>query len=267
MQYLTGYTIKPYVTQPDGEVMFTDGTNNEIRANQVQCEAYGYTYDPVTGTCRAFQYNTRLNRDISNIDNKINGPRNTTQLGSNLIQINGTNNTTEGFNNNCFISGRDNTIANGVSNATVVGSEGIAIRDGEFVVGSPAGQTSTFTLAGTTTDNIATALFVNGDTAVTAIPREADAVYYFTINVYAFRTGGASGSGSVGDRAFIQLHGMVLATTLTKAGTTLLTLGTTLGWTADCVIAGSDLFLKVTGDAGMDILWEAKAEFSKMVGR
>jgi hypothetical protein len=267
MDYLTGYSIKPYITNPNGEVMFTDGTNNDIRANQVQCQAYGYTYDRASGTCRAFQYNTRLNRDISNINNKINGPGNKTELGSNLVHINGTNNTTKGFNNNCFISGRDNEIANGVSNATVVGSGGKAIRDGEFLIGSPAGQTSTFTLSRTTTDATSTALFVNGDNAVTIIPREDDAAYYFTINIFAFRTGGASGSGAVGDRKFLQIHGMVLATTITQSIKTLAALGTTLGWTAHCTTSDGYLYLTVEGTASMNILWEAKAEFSKLVGR
>ena len=105
MDFLTGYTIKPHQTTEIGEVFFTDGTNTEIRANQVQCEAYGYTYDKASGTCRAFRYNTNLNRNISNINNKINGPRNTTELGSNTVQINGSNNTAKGFNTNCFING------------------------------------------------------------------------------------------------------------------------------------------------------------------
>ena len=45
MEYLTGYTIKPYRTTPLGDVLFTDGTNIDIGANQVQCEAYGYSFD------------------------------------------------------------------------------------------------------------------------------------------------------------------------------------------------------------------------------
>ena len=72
MGYLTGYTIKPYQTTEVGEVIFTDGTNNDIKANQVQCEAYGYTYDIASGTCSAFRYNTNLNSNINNINNKFN---------------------------------------------------------------------------------------------------------------------------------------------------------------------------------------------------
>ena len=39
MEYLKGYTIKPYTVEPNGEVLFSDGTNNDIRANQLQSEA------------------------------------------------------------------------------------------------------------------------------------------------------------------------------------------------------------------------------------
>ena len=72
MEYLTGYTIKPYRVTAVGEVRFTDGTNTELGANQVTCEAYGYTYDEASGTCRSFRYNTNLERNISNINNKNN---------------------------------------------------------------------------------------------------------------------------------------------------------------------------------------------------
>ena len=266
MTYLTGYTIKPNRVTAIGEVLFTDGTNTGIRANQRQCEAYGYTYDKASGTCSAFRYNTNLNRTVSNIGNKFNGTGNTTEIGTNTVQINGTNNTTKGFNNNCFISGSNNEIANGINNATVVGSNGEAIRDGEFVIGSAdgIGQTSTFSLNGTTTDATSTALFINGDTAVTTIARNADTVYYYTIDIHVYRTGGASGSGAVGDRAFYTLHGMVSETTADEILTTNETRGTVVGWTINTAFTGTDLQLKVTGVAAMNILWTATAKFYAM---
>ena len=266
MNYLTGYTIKPFRITALGIVIFTDGTNNDIRANQQQCQAYGYTYDSATGTCRSFTPSANFQRNLNNIDNKINGAQNVIGTGGKNIHINGTNNTAEGFNNNCFISGNGNTIANGVTDATVVGSEGIAMIDGEFVVGSPAGQTSIFALNGTTTDATSTSLFVNGDATVTVIPRELDTPYFFTIDVFAFRTGGASGSGAVGDRAFLKVQGMVVDSTVTQGTTTIVALGTTVGWTAACAVASDDLYLKVTGIASMTILWQSKAEFTKMIG-
>ena len=268
MEYLPGYTIKPsHITQM-GEVFFTDGTNFEIRANQITCQAYGYTYDIVTGTCRAYRYNTSLDRNLSNINNKFNGIGNTTELGTNTIQINGTNNTTKGFNNNCLINGSDNEIANGVDNATVLGSNGRAIRDGEFVIGSAdgVGQTSTFFLNGITTDTTSTALFINGDTAVTTIAREPDFCYYYTIDVHAFRTGGTSGSGSVHDRAFFTIRGMVNDANFDEAITLNVSRGLVVGWTAGTAYIGAaaNMQLKVNGAAAMDIKWTATANFYAM---
>tara|TARA_R100001143_G_C3351697_1_gene129912 strand:+ start:25 stop:837 length:813 start_codon:yes stop_codon:yes gene_type:complete len=268
MQYLTGYTIKPYVTEPSGEVLFTDGTNNDIRANQQQCRAYGYTYDPVTGTCRSFKYNSRLNSAISNINNKINGAGNATQLGSSLIQINGTNNTTEGFNSNCFISGSDNTIANGVSNATVLGSNGTALRDGEFVIGSGNAyqpmQISSLFLWQTTTNNAATSMTVNGNKTIVVIPRESNAIISYTIDVTAFRTGGASGSGASGDRAIFKLQGILRTNTATESVTTIVSAGVVTGWTVASSFSGSDWSIDVTGATGMNITWGAIANFYEM---
>ena len=94
MNYLTGYTVKPHEVTAIGEVLFTDGRDTGLKVNQVTCEAYGYTYDKTSGTCRSFRYNTNLDRNISNINNKNNGSGNTNELGSNTIQINGTQNST-----------------------------------------------------------------------------------------------------------------------------------------------------------------------------
>ena len=266
MNYINGYTIKPYQVEPTGEVLFTDGTNNSIRANQQQCEAYGYTYDPVSSTCRLFQPNSRLGFAMNNFDNKIHGPGNIIGTGVTNTIINGSNNEAEGFNNNGFISGADNTIATGVKNATVVGSGGIAIREGEFVVGSNAGQTSSFALNGTTTDATSTALFVDGDTSVTTIARENDIVYFYTIDVFGYRTGGSSGSGAVKDSIFIKVEGMVDDTSVTQVSNTVANKGTTAGWSASCSVSSDNLQLKVVGAAAMNIQWQANAIFTKMIG-
>jgi hypothetical protein len=266
MEYLTGYTIKPYTVTPLGQVFFTDGTNTEMQPNQQTCEAYGYTYDEASGTCVAFRYNTNLERNISNINNKNNGAGNTTELGSNTIQVNGTLNTLKGFNNNCFINGSNNEIANGVDNATVLGSNGKAIRDGEFVVSSGDGiaQASTFFLNGTTTDATATALFINGDTAVTTIAREPDTCYFYSIDINVFRTGGASGSGSVLDRAFFTLRGMINSRDFDQTITANVGRGTVVGWTAGVAVLSDDMQLKVTGAAAMNLKWTATANINSM---
>tara|TARA_R110000824_G_scaffold259284_1_gene448065 strand:+ start:4830 stop:5633 length:804 start_codon:yes stop_codon:yes gene_type:complete len=265
MSYLTGYTIKPHQVLGSGEVLFTDGTNTGIMANQVTCEAYGYTYNRTTGTCSTFRFNTNLERIIANENNRNNGSGNTTELGSNTIQVNGSNNTTKGFNNNCLINGSGNEIANGVDNATVLGSNGRALRDGELVLGGGGiGTTSLFLLNTVTTDATSTALLVNGDSALAVIEMNKTGVYNYTVDILAFRTGGASGSGATADRIFLKLEGMVFGATVTETITPIVALGTVVGWTAATVFSGTDMSIKVTGAAAMDIAWQATARFNEM---
>ena len=57
--FLKGYTVKPATVNTSGVVQFTDGTNIVI-PNQKQCEAYGYTYNPITGSCEAFNFSSTL---------------------------------------------------------------------------------------------------------------------------------------------------------------------------------------------------------------
>jgi hypothetical protein len=220
MEYLTGYTVKPYSTTPLGEVTFTDGTNTYLRTNQQTCEAYGYTYDIVTGTCMAFRYNTNLERNISNENNKNNGAGNTNQLGANTIQVNGTLNTTKGFNNNCFINGSNNEIANGVNNATVLGEGGKASSNGEFSIGGglPAGlseepdtysdrKVSVVNLTGVTEDNTATKLTVNGDGS-SYINVNLNSIVGFEIYITRFENGGGS-AGTAGNYSYRNIKGVV----------------------------------------------------------
>ena len=79
--YLKGFDVKPSSTTPSGVVIFTDG-RNDITPNQLQCEAYGYTYDKASGTCSVFRHNTSLNRSFSNESNKLQGANNTTETGT-----------------------------------------------------------------------------------------------------------------------------------------------------------------------------------------
>ena len=68
--FIKGFEVKPLETTATGTVSFTDGVNR-ITPNQLQCEAYGYTYDKATGTCTAFRYNTNIDRAFSNLSNDI----------------------------------------------------------------------------------------------------------------------------------------------------------------------------------------------------
>ena len=266
MNYLTGYTIKPYATTSTGEVRFTDGTNNDIRANQVQCQAYGYKYDPVTGTCNAFTPTKRIARNFSNINNKINGPGNTTEIGSNFIQINGSSNTAKGLNNNCFISGSNNTIANTVNNATVVGTLAEATATSSIVLGGNTTgdtlgerQNITVMFGATTTDNSETVAHLNNDgESYFEIP--INSVIAFQTETIAVRVGGSAGSGAVGDfKAFIEVGAAVSnrlgEITVDKSRTTIANIGTTTGWVSDVEESAGKFIQTVKGTNNRTIEW------------
>tara|TARA_R110000744_G_scaffold343855_2_gene449087 strand:+ start:878 stop:1726 length:849 start_codon:yes stop_codon:yes gene_type:complete len=210
MEYKTGFTVKPYEVTALGQVVFSDGTDTLI-PNQLQCEAYGYTYDRVTGTCRSFRYTPSLPASAQNINNRLNGAGNTTQTGSNTIQMNGTGNTTRGLNNNCFINGRDNEIANNINNATVNGSLGIALRQGEVVLGGgsfniAAGltQSSKIQLSTKTTDATATTLQVQ-DLTDAFIEMQRDSILGLEIHLTRLETGGTA--GTVGNFHYLVIKG------------------------------------------------------------
>ena len=140
--YLSGFDVKPSSTSVLGVVTFTDGTN-DITPNQLQCEAYGYTYNKADGTCSTFRYNTNLNRSFSNESNKVQGTGNTTETGTNNTYIIGENNTVKGLSRNNIIVGNNNEIANGVNNANVYGTLGEATADNSIVLGGNASGSDT----------------------------------------------------------------------------------------------------------------------------
>jgi hypothetical protein len=274
MNYLTGYTLKPSQISAIGEVLFTDGRDDDLMANQVTCEAYGYTYDQTTGTCRAFSYNTNLERDISNINNTVNGPGNSTQLGSNTIQINGTLNTTRGFNNNCFINGDNNEIANSVNNATVLGSLGEATATNSLVLGGNDSGDNLGERQGIqlmygrqTTNNSTQSSYLNNTTGkFFEVPENA--IIYFHAETIAVRVGGSSGSGAVGDYGSWVERGVVI----NKSGTlsiqrerdTIKTSGTVTNWRILASTSGTNFLLTVRGQTDMTLEWVCNVNITQI---
>jgi hypothetical protein len=180
-----------------GIVSFTDGTN-AVTPNQKQCEAYGYTYDRASGTCKAFTYSASLGKSLNNESNYVRGANNTTETGTNNTHIMGESNTVKGLSRNNIIVGSNNEIANGVNNAAVFGNYGLAQRPGEVVIsgggfsgaGKGYAQSSYITLTGTTTNATPTSLYVNGDSATTIIARNGNLFTGFEANTVGIRTGG-----------------------------------------------------------------------------
>ena len=136
MEYKIGYKVKPDSISNSGVVSFTDGTNI-IPVNQVACEAYGYKYNVHNGTCEVVDKNINFNFAFNKKVNTVYGSKNKIEARVTNLMVNGIKNTAKGQNNNIFISGTNNTIENGVNNAAVLsGSDSVAIRTGEVVIGS-----------------------------------------------------------------------------------------------------------------------------------
>ena len=291
MQYLTGYTIKPYENTILGEVIFTDGTNNGIRANQQQCEAYGYTYNRADGTCNSSKFNINLDSAVRNENNKNNGPQNVTGLGSNIIQINGTLNTTTGSNNNCFINGSANEIANGVNNANVTGIGGVAENDGSLVIGGGNNeisrlvensrairQTSIMHLSGVTTGEAFTYLTLNGAdfdnqsaTKGEYINLPNNAVVGYEVYITRLCTGGTS--GTAGHYLYASSRGSVLLNDTydqlfaTPTNTTIGSAGGVSGTYVMEETTVSDrpsMSIKVAGSADVINIWNATVTLHKL---
>tara|TARA_Y100001973_G_scaffold76736_1_gene112165 strand:- start:3 stop:881 length:879 start_codon:yes stop_codon:yes gene_type:complete len=222
MDYLTGQTIKPYRVTLDGQVLFTDGTNNDLIPSEQSCEAYGYTYDSQAGLCRAFKTTSVIDTSFNNITNNTRGGK--TALGTNNTILNGSDNETKGANSNCLISGKDNKVLYGVKNATVVGVNGQAQRNGELVIGGgdnaiaylDAGgstkyqnvdrQTTIVELSGVTIDNTPTNLTINGDGS-SFINVQPNSIVGYEIYLTRLEVGGTS--GTVGNFSYRNLKGVV----------------------------------------------------------
>tara|TARA_R110000822_G_scaffold307357_1_gene434371 strand:+ start:622 stop:1464 length:843 start_codon:yes stop_codon:yes gene_type:complete len=273
MEYLPGYTIKPYEVRGTGEVRFTDGTDDDLGANQVTCEAYGYTYDIPSGTCISFRFNTNLNRNISNVNNKNNGSGNITQLGSNTIQVNGINNTTKGFNNNCLINGSNNEIANGIDNATVLGVKGEATTKNAFVIGGNHGDPSvnviqniTLMCKVKTADNTVTNSPINGVTGVYfEVP--LNTIITFRSETVGVRYSG-TGSGNPGDFKSAVETGTAInrkgVLTIDKSRVITGNVGTTSGWIPDIIASGTTLIQTVKGANNRNVMWATTIRMTQL---
>ena len=261
--YLTGFDVKPSTTSVLGVVTFTDGTN-DIIPNQLQCEAYGYTYNKADGTCSIFRFNTSLDRSFSNISNKLQGAGNTTETGTNNTYIIGENNTVKGLSRNNIVVGNQNEIANGVNNANVYGTLAEATANNSIVLGGNAsadslGERQSITLLfGTqTTDNTVSDSFLNNTSAsYFAIPENT--IIAFQTETVAVRIGG-TGAGNNGDfKGFIET-GVAIneAGTLSidKSRSTIANTGTTTGWTCDISVSGTNLVQTVKGANNRTLMW------------
>ena len=270
--YITGFDVKPLSTSNLGVVTFTDGTN-DITPNQLQCEAYGYTYDKASGTCSTFRFNTNLNRSFSNESNKLQGTNNTTETGTNNTYIIGENNTVKGLSRNNIVVGNQNEIANGVNNASVYGTFGEATADNSIVLGGNSGsdtlgkrQAIQLIYGTQTTDGIVIESYLNGISGSYFVVPENTAIM-FEADILAVRVGG-TGAGAVGDfKSWIET-GVVI----NKSGT--LTVdssiishsnsGSTGGWDAVSTVSGTNYVISVEGATDKTIEWVSNIRFTQI---
>jgi hypothetical protein len=247
---------------------------NAVTPNQKQCEAYGYTYNKDTGTCRAFTYSTTLQNSLISEGNIIKGQDNIVMMGTGNTHIVGETNQVNGDSRNNIIVGSNNEIANGVNNAVVFGNYGLAQRPGEVVIGgggfSGAGkgyaQSSVITLTGTTVGATTTDLYVNGDSANTIIARDKIKLFTgFEAKVIAIRTGGTNPTGAIDDRRFNRVTGIVYGNTVSQTTTLLNNFGTLGTLTNNIAFSGSDMIFQVTGNANRDISWSCTLNLYEVI--
>jgi hypothetical protein len=222
MEYLNGTNVKPYSVDEVGNVHFTDGTNNNIRPSQFICESYGYRYDTVSGSCMAFAVDPNLPMQMSGQNNLSRGSNDIGLKTDNGVLI-GNNNTTN-INRNVLVVGTGHELESYFNNSSVLGgSRAIITRDSEIAIGggkqtftqvdgedtfttSSRRQTSTIELSGTTMDNTATNLTVQGDGS-SYINVKANSIIGYDIYITRLELGGSS--GTAGNYSYRNIRGAV----------------------------------------------------------
>lgn len=268
MEYRKGYTIKPKEISSTGIVSFTDGTNDTV-ANQITCEAYGYTYNQESATCSAFKYNTNINKNFKTSTNIIKGSKNNIERATDNALFLGENNTSKGNNRNILITGERNEIQTGINNSSIIGGVfATSSNQGEVVIGGGGfnellgmSQMSFIQQSHNTTDATETALLTQY-LPLTYIEKVANCVIGFEANVIGVNTG--IGVGSAGEYGYVQISGAVkftngLASTYHQTETAIVTSGHSgLSLSAEMKdVTATSFGVHVTGIAETYIQWTA----------
>jgi hypothetical protein len=270
--YLTGFAVKPLSISGLGVVTFTDGTN-EVTPNQLQCEAYGYTYNKAAGTCSIFRFNTNLIRSFNNSNNSTKGSQNVTETGTNNTLIMGESNTVKGFSRNNIVIGSNNEIANGVNNANVFGTFGEATADNSIVLGGNAPtdnlaeRQSIHLMYGVqTTDGATVDSYLNNVTDnYFTIPDNT--AMYFHADVLAVRVGG-TGTGNAGDFLSWVERGVVInksgVLSIARERDTIQGSGNHTNWRPTASVDGTNFIIDVRGAADTIIEWCSNIRFTQI---
>lgn len=271
--YLAGFNVKPAAISHTGVVTFTDGTSN-ISPNQKQCEAYGYTYDTATGTCKVFQHSQQLNSAFTNEGNLIKGQGNSVIRGTRNSCLLGVNNKINGLSQNNMLVGNQNEITSGISNTFVYGTLADSVANNSIVLGGNnfadtlgERQNTTIIYGGQTTSDASSNLYMN-NTVDSFFQPTINSIFYFQSEILAVRVGGASAGGAVGDYESWVERGVVKnaagTLSISRSQTAIASSGTTTTWSAENTVSGSNFRLTVTGMRGMTLEWIATIRITEI---
>jgi len=288
MEYLNGFKIKPYEVKNNGEVCFTDGTDNDLSANEITCKSYGYEFDNSTGTCYAFKTDTKINNRFLNTRNISRGANNTRERGTENSLIIGSNNTTKGSNRNTLMVGNGHLIDYSLDNSSVLGGSRAKItRDSEVAIGggkrtftqvdgedtfttSSRRQTSTIELSGTTMDNTATNLTVQGDGS-SHINVNTSSIVGYDIYITRLELGGSA--GVAGNYSYRNIRGAVK---IDRSGTMAFVVGFSrniakIGQNGTCIMADTtsggipSISVNVQDRNNVHNLWSASVTLHEVI--
>ena len=271
--YLTGFTVKPASISALGYVMFTTDGVTEIKPNESQCLAYGYTYDKATGTCRAYNYNTAIFSQIRNETNKITGVGNVISDATQHSHILGDGNTNNGYSRNTFLLGENNTINQYVNNSLSVGTKAVNTATNSIVLGgnsteSVAPKQSIQLLYGLqSTDGSNNNSYLNGiQGSLFAIPDNS--IMYFHADIVAVRVGGVHTHGANGDFASWVEKGVIInksgVVSIERVRDTIKSSGTVTGWIPTAIVSGTNFAMRVKGHTDMTIEWASDIKFTQI---
>tara|TARA_R100001530_G_scaffold490_2_gene767 strand:+ start:7279 stop:8136 length:858 start_codon:yes stop_codon:yes gene_type:complete len=275
--YRKGYTIAPYEISALGIVTFTDGTNTGIIPNQVQCEAYGYTYDEEQRVCRAQTFTPKISKAMDNVNNTIRGNNNDLGMGINNSIVVGENNSIKGISRNNIVVGNANEIVKGINNSVVLGTLGEVTTENSIVLGANntasdiLGERQSIQLiyGRQTTDNSTVDAYLN-NTSGSYFEVPEDSAIYFQSETLALRVGGTAG-GSVGDFKSWVERGVVLnvggTLSIDRSRTSPASSGTTTGWSPINSVSGSNFLQTVKGATNMTISWVSNIRITQMKPR
>ena len=272
LEFIQGYSVKPNRITGQGEVVFTDGTN-DLRANQQQCQAYGYTYNIANGTCSVFTTSNNLPRAIRNENNYITGADNSSETGTNNTHIIGQSNTVKGRATNNILVGNGNEVASQVNNSNVLGTKGEVTATNSFVIGGNAstdnlGERQSMQLmygVQTTTSSTVNSYLNNITDKYLVVPDNT--IMYFHADVIAVRVGGTA-EGSNGDYSSWVERGVVI----NKSGTlsvnrerdAIKSSGSVSAWRPVANVTGTNFRMTVRGDTDMIIEWNSNITFTQI---